>query len=193
RGDQILMPIAAGLTAIGLILVQRLASDLLLQQLSWSIIAAGAFAATILVPRDLTALARFKWTWALLGVLLLIAPLLPLIGREVNGARIWIKVGPGSIEPWEAVKILLVIFFAAYLEEFREVLAQTQRRFGPIPVPPVPYLVPIVAMWAIAMVVMVFERDLGATLLFLGIFLAMLYLATGEVFYTLIGLLLLLV
>src|SRR5206468_1492595 len=193
RGDQLLLPIAAALTALGLVLVQRLASNLLVQQLSWTLIAAGAFAATILIPRDLTALSRFKWTWALLGVLLLISPLLPVIGREVNGARIWLGVGTVTFEPWEAVKILLVIFFAAYLEEFREVLAQTQRRFGPIPVPPVPYLVPIVAMWAIAMVVMVFERDLGATLLFLGIFLAMLYLATGEAFYTLIGLLLLLV
>jgi len=193
RGDQLLLPIAAALTALGLVLVQRLASNLLLQQLSWTLIAAGAFAATILIPRDLTAFSRFKWTWALLGVLLLISPLLPVIGREVNGARIWLGVGTVTFEPWEAVKILLVIFFAAYLEEFREVLAQTQRRFGPIPVPPVPYLVPIVAMWAIAMVVMVFERDLGATLLFLGIFLAMLYLATGEVFYTLIGLVLLLV
>jgi len=157
RGDQLLLPIAAALTAIGLVLVQRLASNLLVQQLSWTLIAAGAFAATILIPRDLTALSRFKWTWALLGVL------------------------------------LLLIFFAAYLEEFREVLSQTQRRFGPIPVPPLPYFGPIVAMWAIAMVVMVFERDLGATLLFLGIFLAMLYLATGEAFYTLIGILLLLV
>ena len=193
RGDQLLLPIAAALTAIGLVLVQRLASNLLVQQLSWTLIAAGAFAGTILIPRDLTALSRFKWTWALLGVLLLISPLLPVIGREVNGARIWLGVGTVTFEPWEAVKILLVIFFAAYLEEFREVLAQTQRRFGPIPVPPVPYLVPIVAMWAIAMVVMVFERDLGATLLFLGIFLAMLYLATGEAFYTLIGLALLLV
>ncbi len=193
RGDQLLLPIAAALTALGLVLVQRLASNLLVQQLSWTLIAAGAFAATILIPRDLTALSRFKWTWALLGVLLLVSPLLPVIGREVNGARIWLGVGTVTFEPWEAVKILLVIFFAAYLEEFREVLAQTQRRFGPIPVPPVPYLVPIVAMWAIAMVVMVFERDLGATLLFLGIFLAMLYLATGEVFYTLIGLVLLLV
>jgi cell division protein FtsW (lipid II flippase) len=173
RGDQLLMPIAAGLTAIGLILVQRLASDLLLQQLSWSIIAAGAFAATIVVPRDLTALARFKWTWALLGLLLLMAPLLPVIGREINGARIWVKVGPGSIEPWEAVKILLVIFFAAYLEEYREVLSHSQRRIGPFPVPPVPYLVPIVAMWVIAMLVMVFEKDMGATVLFFGIFLAM--------------------
>jgi len=193
RGDQLLLPIAAALTAIGLVLVQRLASNLLLQQLSWTLIAAGAFAATILVPRDLTALSRFKWTWALLGVLLLVSPLLPIIGREVNGARIWLGVGTVTFEPWEAVKILLVIFFAAYLEEFREVLAQTQRRGGPVPVPPVPYLVPIVAMWAIAMLVMVFEKDLGATLLFLGIFLAMLYLATGEAFYTLIGLLLLLV
>jgi peptidoglycan glycosyltransferase len=193
RGDQLLLPIAAALTAIGLVLVQRLASNLLVQQLSWTLIAAGAFAATILIPRDLTALSRFKWTWALLGLLLLVSPLLPVIGREVNGARIWIGVGTVTFEPWEAVKILLVIFFAAYLEEFREVLAQSQRRFGPIPVPPLPYLVPIVAMWAIAMVVMVFEKDLGATLLFLGIFLAMLYLATGEAFYTLIGVLMLLV
>jgi cell division protein FtsW (lipid II flippase) len=193
RGDQLLLPIAAALTAIGLVLVQRLASNLLLQQLSWTFIAAGAFAATILIPRDLAAISRFKWTWAFLGILLLLSPLLPVIGREVNGARIWIGLGTVTFEPWEAVKILLVIFFAAYLEEFREILAQSQRRFGPIPIPPVPYLVPIVAMWAIAMLVMVFERDLGATLLFLGIFLAMLYLATGEAFYTLIGLLLLLV
>ena len=193
RGDQVLLPVAAALTALGLILVERLASNLLLQQLSWTLIAAGAFAATILIPRDLTALSRFKWTWALLGVLLLVSPLLPVIGREVNGARIWLGVGTVTFEPWEAVKILLVIFFAAYLEEFREVLSQTQRRFGPIPVPPLPYFGPIVAMWAIAMLVMVFEKDLGATLLFLGIFLAMLYLATGEVFYTLIGMLLLLI
>jgi cell division protein FtsW (lipid II flippase) len=193
RGDQLLLPIAAALTAIGLVLVQRLASNLLVQQLSWTLIAAGAFAATILIPRDLTALSRFKWTWALLGFGLLVSPLLPFIGREVNGARIWIGVGTVTFEPWEAVKLLLVIFFAAYLEEFREVLSQTQRRFGPIPVPPLPYFGPIVAMWAIAMLVMVFEKDLGATLLFLGIFLAMLYLATGEAFYTLIGMLMLLI
>src|SRR5436309_16015714 len=102
RGDQVLMPLAAGLTAIGLVLVQRLASDLLLQQLSWSIIAAGALAATIVVPRDLTALARFTLTWARLVILLLIAPLLPVIGREINGARVGLQVGPGIIRPGEA-------------------------------------------------------------------------------------------
>jgi peptidoglycan glycosyltransferase len=190
RGDQLLLPLACALTAIGLVLVERLASNLLEQQLLWTLIAAGAFVATILVPRDLTALGRYKWTFALLGVLLLVAPLLPVIGREVNGARIWIGVGRVNFEPWEAVKILMVVFFAAYLEEYREVIAHP-RRFGPIPIPPVPYLLPILAMWAFAMVVVIFEKDLGASLLFLGIFLAMLYLATGEAFYTLIGLVLL--
>ena len=192
RGDQLLLPLAAALTAIGLVLVERLASNLLAQQLQWSFIAAAAFIASLLIPRDLTALARYKWTWALLGVLLLVSPLLPVIGREVNGARIWIGLGRVNFEPWEAVKILMVIFFAAYLEEYREVIAHP-RRIGPIPIPPVPYLLPILAMWAIAMVVVIFEKDIGAALLFLGIFLAMLYLATGEAFYTLIGVTLLLV
>ena len=191
RGDQLLLPLAAALTALGLVLVERLASNLLTQQLVWTVAAAAAFVVTMLVPRDLTALARYKWTFAFIGVLLLVSPLLPVIGREVNGARIWIGLGRVNFEPWEAVKILMVIFFAAYLEEFREVIAHP-RRIGPIPVPPLPYLLPIIAMWVIAMVVVVFEKDLGAALLFLGIFLAMLYLATGEAFYTLIGLVLLL-
>jgi len=149
RGDQLLLPLACALTAIGLVLVERLASSLLEQQLLWTLIAAGAFVATILIPRDITALGRYKWTWAILGVLLLVAPLLPVVGREINGARIWVGIGRVNFEPWEAVKIL--------------------------------------------MVVVIFEKDLGASLLFLGIFLAMLYLATGEAFYTLIGLVLLVV
>jgi peptidoglycan glycosyltransferase len=190
RGDQLLLPLGAALTALGLVLVERLASNLLEQQLLWTLIAAGAFIATMLIPRDLTALARYKWTFAFLGVLLLVSPLLPVVGREVNGARIWIGFGRINFEPWEAVKILMVIFFAAYLEEYREVIAHP-RRLGPIPIPPVPYLLPILAMWAFAMLVVVFEKDLGAAVLFLGIFLAMLYLATGEAFYTLIGLVLL--
>jgi peptidoglycan glycosyltransferase len=189
RGDQLLMPLALGLTSIGFILVERLAPALLLQQLSWLVIAAGAFCGTILIPRDLSVLARFKYTWAFLGLLLLVSPLLPVIGREINGARIWVGLpGIAQFEPWELVKVALVIFFAAYLEEYREVLSTPPRRFGPIPVPPIPYLLPIVAMWLVAMLVMVFEKDLGATLLFFGIFLAMLYLATGEPFYVLIGL-----
>ena len=192
RGDQLLVPLALGLTAIGLVLVQRLApAQLVVQQFTWSVVAAAVFVAAMLVPRDLTLLSRYKYTWALLGLVLLASPLAPVIGREINGARIWISVGPANFQPAEAVKILLVVFFAAYLDEHRELLATPPRRFGPIPIPPVPYLVPIVLMWALAMGVMVLQNDLGATLLFFGIFLAMLYLATGEVFYSLIGLVML--
>ncbi len=191
RGDQLLLPLAVGLSGIGFVLVERLAPNLLVQQLSWLVIASGAFAATILVPRDLSALSRYRYTWALLGLLLLVAPLFPIIGREVNGARIWVGVpGVAQFEPWELVKLALVVFFAAYLDEYREILSTPPRRFGPIAVPPLPYLLPIVLMWGVAMVVMVFEKDLGATVLFFGIFLAMLYLATGELFYTLLGLVL---
>jgi peptidoglycan glycosyltransferase len=190
RGDQLLLPIALGLTGIGFILVERLAPTLLLQQLSWLVIASGAFCITTLIPRDLSALARYKYTWAFLGMFLLISPLLPGVGREINGARIWVGIpGVAQFEPWELVKLALVIFFAAYLDEYREVLSS--RRIGPIPLPPIPYLIPIVGMWLVAMLVMVFEKDLGATLLFFGIFLAMVYVATGESFYVLLGILML--
>jgi cell division protein FtsW (lipid II flippase) len=194
RGDQILLPCALGLTAIGLVLVERLAPEsLLLQQLTWTIVAAGAFVATILIPRDLTALARYKYTWALGGLVLLASPLLPVIGREINGARIWVGIGPVSFEPLEIVKVLLVIFFAAYLEEHRELLATPPRRIGPIPVPPIPYLLPIVLMWGLAMGVMILQTDIGATLIFFVVFLAMLYLATGRWEYSVVGFVLLLV
>ena len=192
RGDQLLLPLAVGLTGIGFILVERLAPALLLQQLIWLVIAAAAFCVTIRFPRDFSVLARYKYTWALIGLVLLVSPLLPVIGREINGARIWVGIrGVAQFEPWELVKIALVIFFAAYLEEYREMLSTPPRRIGPIPVPPVPYLLPIAGMWLVAMLVMVFEKDLGATLLFFGIFLAMLYLATGEPFYVVLGVVLL--
>jgi peptidoglycan glycosyltransferase len=190
RGDQLLLPLALGLTAIGLVLVQRLAPPaLLVQQLTWTVVAAGAFVLTIRVPRDLSVLSRYKYTWAIAAIVLLASPLLPGIGREINGARIWVGFGDLlSFQPAEIVKVLLAVFFAAYLEEHRELLAIPPRRIGPVPVPPLPYLVPIVLMWALAMGVMILQKDLGATLIFFGIFLAMLYLATGTAAYSLAGL-----
>ncbi|MBM4420128.1 MAG: FtsW/RodA/SpoVE family cell cycle protein [Chloroflexi bacterium] len=190
RGDQVLLPLAVALAGIGLVLVDRLAPSLLLQQVTWVVVGAGAFVAVLLVPRELGTLARFKYLWALFGFALLFTPLLPVVGQEVNGARIWIRLGPASFSPWEAVKLILVVFFAAYLEEFREVIARP-RRIGPLPVPPVAYLAPIFGAWAVAMLTMVAGRDLGATLLFFGIFLAMLWLATGEAAYVVYGAILL--
>ena len=189
RGDQLLLPLALGLTGIGLVLALRLAPQgLLLQQLTWMVVAAGAFVAAIRIPRDLSTLSRYKYTWALLGIALLASPLLPVIGREINGARIWVGFGDLlSFQPAEIVKVLLVVFFAAYLEEHRELLATPPRRFGPLPVPPLAYLVPILLMWALAMGVMILQKDLGATLIFFGIFIAMLYLATGTAVYSVAG------
>ncbi|MBI2324961.1 MAG: FtsW/RodA/SpoVE family cell cycle protein [Chloroflexi bacterium] len=193
RGDQLLLPLALALTAIGLVFVERLGPPhLLLQQVTWALVAAGAFVATILLPRDLSVLSRYKYTWAIAGLALLASPLLPVIGREVNGARIWVGFGDlFSFQPAEAVKVVLPIFFAAYLEEHRELIATPPRRVGPIPIPPLPYLAPIVLMWALAMGVMILQKDLGATLIFFGIFLAMLYLATGRAAYSIAGVLML--
>src|SRR5947207_2139317 len=121
-----------------------------------------------MIARPVARLAELR-PFGLVGMLLLISPLLPFVGREINGARIWVGVtGVAQFEPWELVKIALVIFFAAYLDEHREMLSTPPRRIGPIPVPPLAYLLPILAMWLIAMLVMVFEQDLGATLLFFG-------------------------
>ncbi|MDE3103382.1 MAG: FtsW/RodA/SpoVE family cell cycle protein [Chloroflexota bacterium] len=194
RGDQILLPLALALTAIGLVEVERLAPEtLLVQQLTWTVVAAGVFVVAILWPRDLATLARYKYSWALLGLALLALPMLPVVGRDINGARIWIHLGPVSFEPLEVVKVFLVVFFAAYLEEHRELLAAPPRRFGPLRLPPIPYLLPIVLMWGLGMAVMVLQNDIGATLILFVVFVAMLYFATGRWEYSLVGLLLLLV
>ena len=189
RGDQLLLPLALGLVAIGLVIIERVApSALLLQQLTWVVISAGVFVGTLLVPRDLAVLSRYKYSWAVAGIVLLASPLLPVVGREINGARIWIGLGPVNFQPNEVVKVFMVIFFAAYLEEHRELLASPPQRIGPFAVPPLPYLIPILFMWAVTMGVLVLQKDLGAALLLFGIFLAMLYLATGRVSYSLAGL-----
>jgi cell division protein FtsW (lipid II flippase) len=194
RGDQILLPLGLGLTGIGLVVIYRVTtgtetSGLLLQQLTWCVVSAGAFLLPLVVTHDLSVLSRYKYTAMTLGLLLLVGTV--VLGTEINGARIWIRVAGVSFTPWELVKILLVVFLAAYLDEYREVLNVPRRGIARW-LPPLPYLVPILLMWVAAMFVLVFGRDLGATLLFFGIFLAMLYLATGRVSWVLMGLALLL-
>ncbi len=188
RGDQLLLPLALGLVALGLVMIERLAPGVLLvQQLTWLVAAAAIFVGTMLIPRDLGVLSRYKYTWAIVGIALLASPLLPVVGREINGARIWVGFGPVNFQPAEIVKVVMAVFFAAYLQEHRELLATPPRRLGPLAIPPLPYLIPMVLMWAMAMGVMVLQKDLGAALLFFGVFLAMLYLATGRVSYSIAG------
>ncbi|TMD58590.1 MAG: FtsW/RodA/SpoVE family cell cycle protein [Chloroflexi bacterium] len=188
RGDQIMLPVSLGLTGIGLIVIYRVtagtdAASLLTLQLAWFVVAMAAFLLPLFVPRDLSLLSRYKYTWMTFGLLLLVATVVR--GEEINGARIWFRLGPLSFTPWELVKIVLVVFLAAYLDEYREVIASRRGIWRVLPPPP--YLVPIVAMAFAAMFILAFEKDIGATLVFFGIFLAMLYLGTGRATYVVAG------
>jgi cell division protein FtsW (lipid II flippase) len=133
-------------------------------------------------------LRRYRYTWATLGVLLLAVTL--VFGSDPNGsgARLWLNLGPVNFQPMELVKLLLVVFLAAYLEEYRELLALAGRRFGPVWLPPVPYLAPMLLMVGIVLAILFWQRDLGPALLLFSVMLAMLYAASGRLSYVGLGL-----
>ena len=200
RGDQFLLPVVATVGGVGIVMLNRLPQDLLgtnlfgvhlgmaTTQLIWFGVGVAAMLLIAARFRDDRALRHYKYTWALAGVLLLVLTF--LFGREVNGARLWIFVGPVGFQPGEAIKIVLVIFIAGYLAEKRTLLAGASARIGPVRVPPLPYLLPMIAIFVMVMLIVVISRDLGTALLFLGIFLTMLFVATGRRSYVLLGLLL---
>ena len=121
----------------------------------------AAFIATLLVVRRVRDLERYRWTIGFLGIGLLLLPLVPGVGREYFGARIWVSIGPINFQPGEFAKILLAIFFASYLVEKRELLAVSSRRLGPIPLPDPKHLGPVLLAWAASLIVMISQKDLG--------------------------------
>jgi cell division protein FtsW len=151
-------------------------------------VGAVAMVALAIGLRDDGILRHYKYSWAAIGIGLLAATL--LFGYEVNGARLWIDLGPVSVQPGELLKIVLVIFIAGYLAETRTLLTSARIRVGFISVPPLPYFLPMLALFAVVMLIVVRLNDLGTALLFFGIFLTMLFVATGRRSYVLIGLLL---
>lgn len=183
--DPVLLPLTALLSGIGLAFLTRLDPQLASAQVLWLLGGVAVMVLTLVVVPSLERLARYKYTIAVVGTILLIAP--AVIGREVNGARLWLRLGPLSFQPAELAKIMLVLFFAAYLAENREVLSVSTRRVAGIWLPPLKHLGPLVAMWALSLVVLVAEKDLGSSLLFFGLFLFMLYAATGRFSYVLVG------
>ena len=200
RGDQLLLPAVATVGGIGIVMLNRLPQDLLgtdvlgvrmgmaTTQLLWFAIGLGAMVLVADRFRDDGILRHFKYTWALAGTALLVITF--LFGREVNGARLWIYVGPVGFQPGEAIKIVLVIFIAGYLAEKRTLLSDASMRIGPLRFPPLPYLLPMIAIFVAVMLIVIVSRDLGTALLFLGIFLTMLFVATGRRSYVLLGLVL---
>ena len=200
RGDPLLLPLVAAIGGVGLVMLNRLAPDLgttsafglnmnvAETQLLWFAVGLLAMLTVAIGLRDDRFLRHYKYTWALAGIALLIFTF--LFGTEVNGARLWIYLGPIGFQPTEFIKIVLVLFIAGYLAEHRALLRDASLRLGPIRVPPLPYLLPMLAIFVLVMLVVVVSKDLGTALLFFGIFLIMLFVATGRRSYVLIGLLL---
>ena len=185
--DSLLLPVAALLNGIGYVFIARLDDELAALQASWTAVGIAAFVATLVIVRDVRWLQRYRYTFGLAGVLLLVMPLLPGIGRNINGARIWVSVGPVSFQPGEFAKIALAIFFAGYLVERRELLGVATFRVGPFNTPDPKHFGPILLAWGASLVVMIFERDLGSALLFFLLFVVMLWVATGRVSYLVVG------
>ena len=200
RTDQVLLPVVGLLGGISLLLMQRLPQDLVTQtffgtelglaqvQLVWLLVALTIATTLGIVVRSDAWLRRYKYTWAAIGVGLLLLTF--VLGSEINGSRLTLQFGPISGQPSELLKVILVVFLAGYLSENRALLVEQDTRVGPLRLPPLPYLAPMVAMWAIALGIVVVQRDLGAALLFFGVFLALVYVATGRVSLVVIGLIL---
>lgn len=180
RADGTLLGVAALLNGIGFVVIARLDPSLARYQSAWTVVAVVAFVAVLALVRRVRDLERFRYTFALVGIVALLLPVIPGLGREINGARLWVRLGPLNFQPGEAAKVLLVIFLAAYLVEKRELLTVGTRRLGPMSVPDPRHLGPLLLAWGFSILVMVREKDLGSSLLFFAVFLAMVYMATGR-------------
>jgi len=189
--DPVLLPVATALNGLGLAMIHRidLASNttLALRQLVWTSVGVGLFAAVILLVRDHRRLQAYTYTVGLLALLLLLLPLAPGLGREINGARIWINVAGFSFQPGEVAKVALVIAFSGYLVLHRDALALAGRRMLGIDLPRGRDLGPILVMWLVSLGILVFQRDLGSSLLFFGLFVVMLYVATERPGWVVLG------
>ena len=190
RADPLLLPLAAFLNAIGFVTISRLDPDLARVQAGWTAAGVAAFVLTLLVVHRVRTLERYRYTFLFLGVVALLMPLAPRVGKTINGARLWVGIGPMNFQPGEAAKVLLVIFFAAYLVDKRELLASGSRRLGRLLLPDPKHLGPLMLAWAVSILVMVRQKDLGSSLLFFAVFASMLYIATERAAYLLVAFLL---
>ena len=193
-GDEMLFPITTALAMLGFLMIQRLgpavnpAANLAAKQLIYLLVALALMTAIALgfTRRHLRLLRDYKYTWALLGIALTAA--VAVFGVEINGARLWFNLGFFYFQPAELLKIIIVIFLAAYLSEKRELLNAPYLLGGRVRLPPLPYLLPALFFWGLSLLIVIIEKDLGQGLLIFGIFLAMLYIASGRIGYVLVGL-----
>jgi cell division protein FtsW (lipid II flippase) len=185
--DPVFLPAAVLLAGLGFAAIYRLNPDLAGAQTGWLLLGLALFALTLVVIRDHRQLDQYTYTIGLLGLLMLLLPLAPVIGRTVRGARLWVGIGPLQFQPAEIGKVLLVIFLASYLNARKELLAVATRRLGPLALPEPRHLAPLLVAWGVSLVVLFLQRDLGSSLLFFGIVVVMLWVATGRGAYLVLG------
>jgi cell division protein FtsW (lipid II flippase) len=198
NADPFILPVALVLNGIGIAEIYRIDihdgdtgwDAIGVKQIVWTLLAMVLAIATLLLVRNHRFLQRYRYIFMAITILLLLLPMLPGIGYAPGGARVWIRVGPFSFQPGELAKITMALFFAGYLVTARDSLSIVGKRFLGMTFPRARDLGPILVMWAAAMSVLVFQRDLGTALLYFGLFLVMLYVATGRLSWVLIGLVL---
>jgi cell division protein FtsW (lipid II flippase) len=187
QADALILPIAAVLNLIGLAAIYRLSpKGLGPTQVTWTMFGIALYCATLVGVRDYRILARYKYILGFIGVGLLLLPMSP-IGQTFNGARLWVGFGSFRFQPGELAKICLVVFFAAYLAERKELLAIASRRLLGFHVPDLKHFGPLLVMWGLSLAVMFFEKDLGSSMLFFSVFLVMIYVATARLVYLTFG------
>jgi cell division protein FtsW (lipid II flippase) len=185
--DPLILPLAATANVLGVAAIYRLDPEGKgPTQVLWTALGIACFIGTLVVVKDYRILARYKYVFGFIGVGLLLLPITPF-GRVVNGARLWVGFGSFQFQPGELAKICLVIFFAAYLAERKELLAIASRKVLNFHIPDIKHFGPLLVMWGISLAVMFFEKDLGSSLLFFSIFLVMLYIATARLVYLSLG------
>jgi cell division protein FtsW (lipid II flippase) len=190
HADPYMFPLVAVLACFGLVVVYRIDEDLARDQAQWFVIGLILFAATIIALRDFRVMERYRYTIAFAGLALLLLPRVPGIGQQVNGAYLGVKLGPVTFQPAEFGKIAIVIFLAAYLRDTREVMVQDSRRILGVTIPPLKHFGPLLVVWGAAMLMLVFIRDLGSSLMYFGAFLALIYIATNRFSFVFVGLIL---
>lgn len=194
--DPLILPIAILLNGLGLVMIHRLdiaegrdlAEGMAIRQLTWSALAVVVAIAVLIVLKDHRLLRRFTYLAALVGFVLLLLPMLPVLGQAKFGSRIWIGIGQFSFQPGEIAKLVLAIFFAGYLVRTRDALSIAGRRILGMTLPRAKDLAPILLAWLLSLGILILQRDLGSSLLFFGLFVAMLYIATERVSWIVIGL-----
>lgn len=190
--DSAFLPLVFVLSGIGITFVTRLAPQLAIKQVAWLFLSIAAMILVLILVRSLENLTRYRYTIITIGLILLISPV--FFGVERWGSKLWIEFGGlFSFQPGELAKPLIVLFLAAYLSSNREGLAYAEYQVLGLKIPPIRTLIPLLLMWIISLIIVVFERDLGSAVLFFGLFLLMIFTATGRISYTIIGCVLLVI